>query len=103
MKLHKLGARLPVVDTRRVKVLEAKAGTTPRTRGDAWMKIRRRVLVAGEFRCVDCGHIATTNQIDHDTPLEQGGTDAEQNLVIRCIPCHEAKTADENRRQFSKR
>ena len=102
-KLHKLGARLPVLDTRRLPVLETKAGTTPRTRGDAWMKIRRRVLLAGEFRCVDCGHISMSNQIDHDTPLEQGGTDDEQiNLVIRCVPCHQAKTATETKRRFGK-
>ncbi len=101
MKLHKLGARLPVVDTNRVKVLETKAGTTPRTRGDAWMKIRRRVLLAGEFKCVDCGHISMSNQVDHHIPLEQGGTDADQNLVVRCIECHKAKTAAENKQLFT--
>ena len=100
MKLHKLGARLPVVNTNRVKVLETKAGATPRTRGDAWMKIRRRVLLAGEFRCVDCRHISMSNQVDHHIPLEQGGTDSESNLVIRCIECHKAKTAAENKQLF---
>ena len=102
MKLQRLDTRLAVLDTRRLPVLETKAGTTPRTRGDAWMKTRRQVLLAGEFRCVDCGHISMSNQIDHDTPLEQGGTDDPSNLFIRCVPCHQAKTATETKRRFGK-
>ena len=102
MKLNKLAARLPVLDTRRLPMLETKAGTTPRIRGDAWDKIRKRILLAGKFTCVDCGRISMSNQIDHDTPLEQGGTDTDQNLVIRCVECHKAKTAAENKQLFKR-
>ena len=40
MKLQRLAPRLGSLDTRRIKTLEAKASTTPRIRGDAWMAIR---------------------------------------------------------------
>lgn len=102
MKLHKLGARLPVLDTRRLPVLETKAGATPRTRGDAWMKTRKQVLLRDGFACVDCGAISVSNEIDHDTPLEQGGTDHQSNLFTRCPECHKAKTARETKQRFGK-
>lgn len=96
-----LQPRLAALNTNRVKMLETKAGATPRLYGDTWMKIRRSVLVDGGFTCVDCGLVALSNQIDHDTPLEQGGSNDKSNLRIRCIPCHAAKTAAENRSLFS--
>ena len=61
------------------------------------MKVRRRVLLAGSFACVDCGRISQSNEIDHQVPLEQGGSNDDSNLRIRCHECHAAKTADENR------
>ena len=102
MKLQRLGTRLAVLDTRRLPVLETKAGATPRTRGDAWMKTRRQVLLRDGYKCVDCGRISMSNQIDHDTPLEQGGTDDHQNLFTRCVDCHKAKSAAETRQRFGK-
>jgi 5-methylcytosine-specific restriction protein A len=78
-------------------MLEAKAGTTERIRGERWMKIRRAVLLAGQFTCVDCGLVHRTNEIDHDVPLEQGGSHDEANLKIRCKECHAAKTTREQR------
>jgi 5-methylcytosine-specific restriction enzyme A len=102
MKLQRLGTRLAVLDTRRLPVLETKAGTTPRTRGEAWMKTRRQVLLRDGFACVDCGCISMSNQIDHDTPLEQGGTDDHRNLKVRCPECHKAKTATETKQRFGK-
>lgn len=96
MKLQRLNAALPVLSPLKVQVLEAKAGTTKRLRGDAWMKVRRRVLVAGSFTCVDCGYVSQSNEIDHQIPLEQGGANDESNLRIRCKACHSAKTSREN-------
>ena len=102
MKLQKLGARLQTLDTRRLPVLETKAGATPRTRGTTWQRIRGKALLAGGFACVDCGVISNSNEVDHDTPLEQGGTDAHENLKVRCQPCHKAKTARETKQRFGK-
>jgi 5-methylcytosine-specific restriction protein A len=86
---------VPVLNTQRVGVLDAKAGTTERIRGRAWMRIREEVLLRDNFTCVDCGRVSVENEVDHETPLEQGGTNEKSNLRTRCIPCHQAKTADE--------
>lgn len=101
-KLKRLPDRLQSIATTRLRVLDAKAGSTPRIRGDKWMKIRRDVLVDGGFTCVDCGLVSKSNQIDHEVPLEQGGSNDKSNLRIRCIACHAAKTADETRALFKK-
>jgi 5-methylcytosine-specific restriction protein A len=98
--LKTLAPTLPALNTNRVKVLETKAGSTERLRGDAWMKIRHALLLRGGFACVDCGHISMTNQIDHEIPLEQGGTHDMNNLKIRCVRCHTNKTNRENRVRF---
>ena len=83
-------------------MLEAKAGTTQRMRGDAWMKIRRAVLVEGAYACVDCGRVHPSNEIDHQVPLEQGGTHDRSNLRIRCVECHAAKTKAEAKARAGK-
>jgi 5-methylcytosine-specific restriction protein A len=43
-----------------------------------------------------------SNQIDHEVPLEQGGSNDKSNLRIRCIACHAAKTADETKALFKR-
>ncbi len=102
-KPKRLVGRVLAAPPPRLKMLETKAGTTPRIRGDAWMKIRRAVLLAGGFTCVDCGLVSQSNQIDHEVPLEQGGSNDTNNLRIRCIPCHAAKTAAETKALFTNR
>lgn len=44
---------------------------------------------------VRCDRPAT--EVDHITPLADGGTNAWSNLQPRCKPCHSRKTAAENR------
>ena len=97
-----LQPRLAALNTNRVRLLDTKAGATVRLRGDTWMKIRREVLVDGGFACVDCGQVSMSNQIDHDTPLEQGGSNDKSNLRIRCIPCHTKKSVAEQRVRYGK-
>jgi 5-methylcytosine-specific restriction endonuclease McrA len=96
MALATLKPRLSTLKaTSKVKVLDTKAGTTKRIRGRAWMRERQTALVNGSFTCVDCGLISITNEVDHDTPLEQGGLNDQSNYRVRCIDCHKAKTARE--------
>lgn len=95
MALKTLKPRLATLNTNRVKVLDTKAGATPRIRGSRWMKERQTALVTGLFTCVDCGLVSSTNEVDHDVPLEQGGSNEQSNLKIRCAQCHKAKTARE--------
>ena len=97
-----LKPRLAALNTNRVKPLEAKAGATPRLRGNTWIKIRRKALVDGGFTCVDCGRVSMSNEIDHDVPLEQGGSNELANLRVRCIPCHSKKSVAEHRARHGK-
>lgn len=83
-----------------VKVLDIKAGATERIRGSRWMKIRERTLTAGAYTCVDCGRVHASNEVDHDTPLEQGGSNDQSNLVVRCGNCHKAKTKREAQERY---
>lgn len=92
-RLHPRIQTLKVTST--VKVLDTKAGATERIRGDTWMAIRRRVLLRDCYTCCDCGRVHASNQIDHDVPLEQGGSNDDDNLKVRCIECHARKTATE--------
>lgn len=96
-RLTTLKPRLAALTQTRVKVLEAKAGTTPRVRGRTWMETRQRVALAHGYLCVDCGRVwrSDKDQIDHDIPLEQGGSNDDANLRPRCDDCHKAKSARE--------
>lgn len=69
----------------------------PRPRGRAWMQTRVRVQVEQGSRCVDCGRLwmPELDQVDHDVPREQGGSDDDSNLRLRCIDCAKAKTRRE--------
>jgi len=86
---------MATVNLNRLPVLEAKAGTTPRIRGRAWMAMRRDTLIAGGFKCVDCGRVHSSNEVDHNIPLEQEGSNDASNRLVRCIDCHAAKTKHE--------
>jgi 5-methylcytosine-specific restriction endonuclease McrA len=36
-------------------------------------------------------------EVDHDTPLEAGGSETDGNRVTLCIECHKAKSERENK------
>jgi 5-methylcytosine-specific restriction protein A len=84
-----------MLDPCRLKVLDVNPSATPRIRGRKWMALRDQALVSGLFTCVDCGRVSTDNEIDHDVPLEQGGSNEASNFRVRCKECHKAKTARE--------
>lgn len=70
---------------------------------------RRWRLWKKDPHCVDCGRLCdhpSGYELDHEIPLEQGGTEHESNLKIRCVwwdvdgtkrGCHEAKTQRERK------
>ncbi len=95
MKLTMLKPMLKTMDVNRVKLLDRRAGATQRIRGDTWMAIRRKVLLRDGYQCCDCGRVHASNQIDHETPLEQGGSNDDSNLKVRCVECHAVKTKRE--------
>jgi 5-methylcytosine-specific restriction endonuclease McrA len=89
-RLTTLKPRVQTLNTQRVATLEAKAGTTERVRGRAWMATRQRVAVAQQFKCRRCGCVwlPWRDQVDHRTPLEQGGSNDDANLQtpVRRVP-----------------
>ena len=63
----------------------------------AYQANRRTVLARAGGRCERCGKRATI-QVDHVTPVSQGGTHALANLQALCTgpgSCHARKTARE--------
>jgi 5-methylcytosine-specific restriction endonuclease McrA len=68
-----------------------------RMRGDAWMKVRERVLKANPL-CVHCkraGWVTAATEVDHEVPLSKGGNNDDANLQGLCHDCHAAKTKTE--------
>jgi len=97
VSLATLKPRLATAKAHSTPMLEAKAGTTPRIRGRAWMETRKRVALAHGYRCAGCGcvWVPSRDQIDHRVGLEQGGSNDDCNLQPLCLPCHDKKTARE--------
>jgi len=97
MKLTMLKPRLQAHTIDRRPTLMQAIGSTARTRGRAWRKLRERIL-QWQPTCVHCrraGIIRLATEVDHITPLAMGGTDAESNLQALCHDCHAIKTAGE--------
>ena len=62
------------------------------------MRIRSLALSRCNHLCEQCtkqGKATPARHVDHITPLHKGGTDDLANLKGLCIPCHEAKTAQD--------
>lgn len=76
-------------------------GSSPnRLRGRPWRRLRDSLL-AREPLCRTCnarGRVRVATEVDHITPLAEGGTDDPSNLAPICTPCHKAKTASESAR-----
>jgi 5-methylcytosine-specific restriction protein A len=67
------------------------------------MSTRQRILSRDGFKCQCCGRIGANHEVDHRTPLEQGGSNDDSNLWLLCHDCHARKTADEAKeRQIDK-
>lgn len=86
----------------RIKTLQrTNPDATPRTRGRAWMERKERWLRAHPV-CAGCernGVMQLADEVDHITPLIDGGADDESNYQSLCCECHKAKTAEENSRR----
>jgi len=73
------------------------ARPSPAKRGyDArWRKLRRAYLSKNPA-CAHCGRMAA--EVHHITPLAEGGTHWERNLMALCKPCHSSEEARSGRR-----
>ena len=98
MKLQRIPNRLASIATTRLPTLQTKAGSTKRIAGSTWMATRRRIMQRDKFTCACCGAIRMDHECDHVVPLEQGGSNDDENLQLRGGgpgQCHAAKTAAE--------
>lgn len=59
--------------------------------GWAWQKVRQQILERDSYSCQECGAYAT--EVDHLTPLHQGGRTEMHNLQALCHDHHRQKTA----------
>lgn len=58
------------------------------------MATREDALIRDGVRCVRCGATGAL-EVDHVTPLFQGGSNDMSNLETLCHECHAKKTAEE--------
>lgn len=82
VKLQTLKSSLPILGTTGIRLLGNRAGATPHIRGRRW---RKAGCTGGGFlTCVNCGREHASNEVDHDSSLERGRSNAPSNLVVRC-------------------
>lgn len=69
-----------------------------RVRGRALQARNARIALRDMYTCRSCGRVTDKREgeVDHRTPLAQGGSDDASNLQWLCIECHKLKTAREN-------
>ncbi len=92
MKLPTLKPAIPHLVDSRVRTLDVTAGATPRDTGQQYRRIRREVLLDGNYQCVNCGAVRLDNQVDHIVPLARGGSMKDKaNLAVLCARCNVAK------------
>jgi len=100
-KLAILRPRVTVLNTQRTATLPPPSkAATYRIRGRTLQRIREAHLRERPL-CVDClaqGRVTAAQELDHVTPLAEGGIDSPDpfaNRAGRCMSCHKAKTARE--------
>lgn len=64
-----------------------------------WRAKRERILVRDAFVCQTCKRVVSGHEanVDHIVPLEDGGSDRDDNLQTLCRSCHGKKTSGEQR------
>lgn len=103
MKLTALKSTLNQMPGSRLQRIENTAAT-PRQSGRKWMETRKRIAASHGFRCRACNRVWTPHrdQIDHDVPLEQGGSGDDSNLQPLCNECHASKSKAEATQRASR-
>lgn len=104
-RIPSLPLRIQLADG--VKLQQAqRIGSTARARGRARQDARLRIWLRDSPRCAGCGDLIDITpgtsrpfELDHTTPLWEGGADSDENRQCLCIPCHQAKTAAEAARR----
>ena len=93
----------PLVRTARAPMLQTiRQGNSGKRLSGKRLQQRRQRILGRQPLCVDCekaGRVTLAQELDHEVPLWEGGSDIEDNVAPRCIDCHKRKTAGEARRR----
>jgi len=102
MGLKTLKPRLQAHTSSRLAALKTQTPVQKaRTRGRAWMEIRKQVFTRDQGACAVCGRVSLSNEVDHEIALMHGGTDDLSNLRLLCQEHHREKSAQELRKKRS--
>ena len=98
MKLPTIKSRLPAVPLINQPV-------APKRVTGRKLQERRKQLWLKNPHCANCGRLVTMGEfdLDHTTPLHQGGSDTKDNWQVLCNGpggCHEAKTRAEGGKEW---
>jgi 5-methylcytosine-specific restriction endonuclease McrA len=80
---------------RKVATLDLRRGgpvAVKRIRGGRLDKIRQRVMLRDLYTCRMCGRVTAHGEVDHVTPLGDGGQETDANRQYLCRDCHHKKT-----------
>jgi 5-methylcytosine-specific restriction enzyme A len=91
-KINSIKPRISKIDTR-----QGSEPASQRIRGNTLIKIRRRIILRDGFTCQICGRVTDRGEVDHKTPLHQGGKENDENRWYLCVDCHESKTEQEQK------
>ena len=94
MRLKSIEKRVGTVDTRK-----GASVCTDRITGPPLQKIRTRVMLRDEYTCQICGRVTAHGEVDHKTPLCDGGSESDSNRWYLCVGCHQDKSKKENDRR----
>jgi 5-methylcytosine-specific restriction protein A len=99
-RIQTLKPRIAQATLRRVGVAEPPQ--VDRIRGRA-LQVRNARILRRDPLCKHClpTKVAASTQIDHIVALHLGGSEDDSNLQGLCDPCHEAKSAKEQRDRLS--
>lgn len=77
-----------------------------RRTGRAGARDRERIRQRDNGLCQECcehGRLTLGTQVDHIVPLDEGGSDEDDNKRLLCDKCHAAKSSEEARRRARRR
>lgn len=95
-KLQTLKPAIPMAQLGRIKAITAE---TQRVTGRKLQVANARILARDPLcvKCLEQCRVSASVEVDHIVPLHLGGSDDDSNKQGLCIPCHQAKSADEAR------
>jgi 5-methylcytosine-specific restriction enzyme A len=106
MKLKSLAPKVQRADLSTAARLPQEEGSYGQGRGGRpWRRLRLYVLERDKYQCQPCkaiGRISLAIEVDHITPICEGGKDEMRNLQGICGDCHKVKSAEESKRAMQR-